>query len=102
MHLVQILPPISDNEGNAIPKNAFHEVQRKLTETFGGVTAYSRAPAEGLWKESPGSTSRDDIVVYEVMVEGLDRGWWSGFRETLRTKFRQAELVVRALECEQL
>jgi hypothetical protein len=102
MHLVQILLPIYDNEGNAIPKNAFHEVQRTLTETFGGVTAYSRAPAEGLWKESPGSTTRDDIVVYEVMFDALDRRWWSKFREELRTQFRQEELVVRALECEQL
>ncbi len=100
MHLVQILLPVYDNDGRAFPSHLFEHVQTVLTAAFGGVTAYSRAPAEGLWKASHDSTTRDDIIVYEAMVEQLDREWWRWFREELRVGFRQEELVVRALACE--
>ena len=73
-----------------------------ITERFGGVTAHHRAPAEGLWKESGDSTVRDEIVIYEVMTDGLDRTWWAAFQERLRERFRQDELVVRALPIERL
>lgn len=97
MHLVQILLPLFDPEGTRFGREAFDEVARHLTARFGGLTAYSRAPAAGLWKEG-GETQRDDIVVYEVMVAALDRDWWSAYRRTLEQRFRQEELVVRAQE----
>ncbi|WP_255520277.1 MULTISPECIES: hypothetical protein [Deinococcus] len=36
------------------------------------------------------------MVVYEVMVQELDRDWWSAYREELRLAFQQDELRVRA------
>lgn len=106
MHLVQILLPLSDNDGRPFARSEYDAVRQTLTERFGGVTAYSRAPAEGLWKESEdaaaGGVVRDDLVVYEVMVEEIDRGWWSGFGESLRRRFRQEELVIRATPMERL
>ena len=48
------------------------------------------------------TTMRDDIVVYEVMVNALDREWWSGYRAALEKRFVQRELVVRALAVERL
>jgi hypothetical protein len=51
-------------------------VRDELTERFGGVTAHRRSPAEGLWKEDEGSVSRDEVVIYEVMTEELDREEW--------------------------
>ena len=59
-------------------------------------------PAAGLWKEQPGRTTRDDIVVYEVMVGALDRDWWSDYRLQLEKRFHQDELLVRALAMERL
>jgi hypothetical protein len=47
MHLVQILLPLNDNDGRALAKDLFETVARELTERFGGVTAYTRAPADG-------------------------------------------------------
>jgi len=91
MHLVQLLLPRYDEA-----------VARELTERFGGMTAYSRAPAEGKWRPGPGETVHDDIVVYEVMVEELDRGWWASYRSQLERRFHQEELVVRAHEIERL
>ena len=95
MHLVQILLPLYDNAGAALPRAAFQLVRDELTEHFGGLTAYTRAPAEGVWAEA-GAMSRDDIVVYEVMTDMLDRGWWRDYRTTLERRFRQQSIVVRA------
>ena len=101
MHLVQILLPVYDNEGRRFPASMYGEVRTELTERFGGLTAYSRAPAEGLWQEESGTT-RDDIVVYEVMTEPLDRSWWSSFRARLAERFRQEDLVVRSHRVDRL
>lgn len=92
---MQILLPLYDNAGVALPRETFQAVRDELTHRFGGLTAYTRAPAEGLWAEA-GATTRDDIVVYEVMTDDLDRAWWAGYRVTLERRFRQQAIVVRA------
>lgn len=102
LHLVQLLLPIADNEGRAFPRSAYDRVRYELTERYGGVTAYLRAPAEGLWKEGAGHLSRDDVVIYEVMTGELDREWWGRYRTTLQERFRQDEVVVRASSMERL
>ena len=102
MYLVQLLLPLYDNQGQPFGADLFADVRNGLTERFGGVTAYARAPARGTWKEYDGTVVRDEIVIYEVMVETLDRAWWSQFRETLRQRFAQDDLVVRALHMERL
>ncbi len=99
MHLVQILLPVYDNAGQALGRELFAAVRQELVERFGGLTTYSRAPAQGLWSEGGeggGTVSRDDIVVYEVMVDGLDAAWWAQYRQALCQRFGQQELVVRA------
>lgn len=96
MHLVQILLPLYDPEGERFAQELYARVKDELTERFGGLTAYARAPAEGLWEQRPGKTQRDDIVVYEVMAEELDSPWWTQYRQELEQRFRQRELVVRA------
>jgi hypothetical protein len=75
---------------------------QRLTEQFGGVTAYTRAPATGLWETAEGQTVRDQVVVYEVMVEELDRTWWVGLRQELEAQFAQDELVVRTQDIQRL
>lgn len=102
MNLVQLLLPLYDAKGKRFPASAYDDVARELTERFGGLTAYVRAPAKGLWKEEPGKTRRDDIAVYEVMVESLDPAWWKSYRESLEKRFDQDEIVVRAHEIRRL
>jgi hypothetical protein len=97
MHLVQVLLPLYNPQGDPFGGDLFAAVRLQLTERFGGVTAYARAPAKGLWKDADGEVARDDIVVYEVMTDELDTGWWSGYRERLRMRFEQEDLVIRAL-----
>ncbi len=95
MHLVQILLPLADNRGRPLARKKFEEVKRELTERFKGLTAYSRAPAEGLWKPRK-RTTRDEIVVYEVMVSRLEARWWKQYRRKLERLLRQKAIVIRA------
>jgi hypothetical protein len=102
VYLVQLLLPVYDNAGRPFPSSYYASVRDELAGRFGGLTAYTRAPAEGLWSDQGGQAARDDIVVYEVMVERLDRVWWQSFRTKLERQFAQQELVVRAQPVERL
>jgi hypothetical protein len=103
MVLVQLLLPLYDNVGSPLPRDHFRGVRDELTERFGGLTAHTRAPAEGLWKEEEGDRpAHDDIVIYEVMAEELDRAWWKKYRHALERRFKQEQIVVRAQEIEVL
>ncbi|HUP40509.1 MAG TPA: hypothetical protein VM115_10350, partial [Vicinamibacterales bacterium] len=73
------------------------QLRAELADHFGGVTTYMRAPARGLWKDDTGETTRDDIVIFEVMTGELDRAWWTAFRKDLERRFRQETVIVRAL-----
>ena len=103
MHLVQILLPLRDGAGLPFPHSDFARVREELAERFGGVTAYLQAPAQGVWKdEEDGSVERDEIVVLEVMVDSLDHDWWARYRRDLERRFRQDEVVARAMGMERL
>jgi hypothetical protein len=102
MFLVQLLLPLYDNSGRRVPHERFTELRDELTERFGGVTAFLRAPALGSWKHDSGTVDRDEVVMCEVMVDPLERAWWAAYRKTLEQRFGQQELVVRALPAESL
>lgn len=102
MHLVQILLPLFDNDGRRFAPERFERVRAELTEAFGGLTAYRRAPAEGLWKNDSGEVACDAVVIVEVMADQLDRAWWRRYGETLARRFAQQELVIRATAFERL
>ena len=53
MYLVQILLPVYDNEGHAFEPGDYVHLRSELADRFGGVTAYMRAPARGVWKDEP-------------------------------------------------
>lgn len=102
MVLVQLLLPLSDNQGRAWPRDMFEHVRQELLERFGGVTAYARAPAKGLWAEPDHAVVHDDIVVHEVMAHRLEHDWWVAYRRELEQRFQQDALVIRAQEVELL
>ena len=102
MRLIQILLPLYDNEGRRFPRAMYDAVRAELADRFGGLTAHTRAPAEGIWAEEGGTPSRDDIVIFEVMADRLDRSWWREYRQTLEREFRQDAIVIRGQEIELL
>jgi hypothetical protein len=96
MFLIEVLLPVYDNDRAAFGRSLYSDVRRELSERFGGVTTFARAPAEGFWKQEDGDVVKDDIVIFEVMSAELDREWWARYREQVRRRFRQDQLVVRA------
>jgi hypothetical protein len=52
-HLIQILLPTTPRD-----YVQFERLARGLTEKFGGVTSFIRAPAEGRWQSGALSVSR--------------------------------------------
>lgn len=96
MHLIRLLLPLYDNDKQPFPNDYFGRVREDLANRFGGVTASVRSPAVGLWKESPGEINRDEVVMFEVLTEQLDKDWWADYRKDLQDRFRQEELIVWA------
>ncbi len=101
MHLVEIFLPLADNKGHPFAPELYQKLRQELTDRFGGLTAFSRAPAEGCDREGA-KVRRDDIVVFEVMTEYLDRAWWDAYRRGLENSFRQDEILIRATEITKL
>lgn len=101
MYLVEMLLPMRDNEGRPFAPEIFQSLRNELIERYGGVTAFTRAPAEGETKAG-NDIVHDDIVVLEVMTHEIDREWWRQYRERLERAFEQDEVVVRATAFERL
>jgi len=101
MFLIQILLPLEDEDRAPFPSEQYGHLAQQLTDQFGGVTSFTRSPAEGRWKQGA-ETKHDEIVVMEVMINELDRAWWANLRDRLATEFRQSEIVIRCQPIEQL
>lgn len=102
-HLIQILIPTCDNAGQRFEQHLFEGVRVHLTEHFGGLTAFVQSPALGLWKDAEsGTTTRDNMILFEVMTARFDHDWWAGYRAELERIFRQDEILVRAIACERI
>jgi hypothetical protein len=102
MFLVQLLLPTRNPSGGPIPTAAFAAVRHELTDRFGGVTAYLRGPASGLWKRDDGTVEGDEVVMVEVVAESLDREWWGRYRAALEREFQQESILIRANQIETL
>ena len=99
-HLIQILLPTNHKDGSSVPVDEFARVRVELTERFGGVTAYSRSPATGLWKRAEDEIERDQVIMVEVVVDVFDREWWGRYREQLEVRFGQDQVHARAIAME--
>jgi hypothetical protein len=102
MYLVQLLLPVTDNNKQRFPASFFAEVRDELTQRFGGVTAFLRSPADGLWKEGEDKVEHNEVAMFEVVTAELDRKWWLDYRTELQKKFRQQELLFWAMNVTRL
>jgi hypothetical protein len=99
--LIEILLPATFNDGRPIPPDMLGRIRTDLVERFGGLTAFTRSPAEGVWVDG-GAARRDDIVVLEIMTQEVNRTWWLAWRKRMEAQLGQDEIVVRAREIERL
>jgi hypothetical protein len=98
MYLFQILLPLYTKDNRRIEHAAFTKVKDELTKRYGGVTAYTRAPAEGQWI-TRGRKDRDQIIIIEVMAQKRSLPWWRRYRKILETRFKQDSIIVRYSVC---
>ncbi|KAB0265439.1 hypothetical protein [Microvirga brassicacearum] len=101
MYLVQILLPLADRTGHRFSSAEYGRVRAEMTEHFGGITSFTRAPAKGTWTEG-GHTEHDDLVVFEIMTREIDRRWWEDYRAELERRFMQETIVMRGIKVEML
>lgn len=102
MYLVQLLLPRTYNAGESFSEELFNSVEKDLTYHFGGVTSYIRTPAKGLWKETANNTVRDEIILIEVMVDEINKVFWTSYKEKLEELFKQSEIIIRSSPIELL
>ena len=101
MYVIEIFLPLRDNTGTAFASSLFEAEKARLIDRFGGLTAYARSPAEGIWDNGEKPVS-DQIVIFEVMVDALDCEWWASYRSNLEGLFRQDEILIRASQVDRL
>jgi hypothetical protein len=95
MHLIEILLPLNDNNGRPFEARKYTDIRKYLAEQFGGLTAFTRSPAQGTTTDGS-KTVHDEIVVFEIMAKKLDLSWWGSYRRQLEQEFQQDAIVVRA------
>ena len=93
--LFQIYLPRNQDNGKPFPPDLFNKVKKQLTEKFGGLTMYTRAPAKGLWQDEGEKTVSDDILIFEVMATAYDEAFWNSYKARLEKKFKQDEVLIR-------
>jgi hypothetical protein len=100
MYLVQLLLPVEKQIAKSA-KPVFDSLKKNLAADFGGFTAFTQAPAEGVWAPG-GREHHDDIIVVEVMTKTLDKRWWHALRRRLERDLDQEMIVIRAQKIEML
>lgn len=95
MKLVQLFLPAFYPDKEPASLRQLLELRNELADKFGGITTYTRSPAQGLWKETEEKTVKDDIIIYEVLVERMDLFWWRTLKQRLEAEFRQDEIMIR-------
>lgn len=94
--LIQIYLPKNQLGGKPFKNEMFQKVKMELTAQFGGLTMYTRVPAKGLWKDDDKNTVSDDILIYEIMAVSLDVEFWKKYKQKLKKRFKQEEVLIWA------
>ena len=76
----------------------YKAIHLELNERFKGMTAYSHSPATGLWKNGDEELTVDKVIVYEVIADEHEKKFWNNFKEILKARFKQEDMVIRCTE----
>ncbi|WP_423069049.1 hypothetical protein [Devosia sp. CN2-171] len=97
-NVVEIFLPLDTRTGRPIDLEVIEGIVKGLADRFGGATAYTREPAEGLWKRAM-SIERDRIIMVEVLVNDVDESWWHDYRRKLENELEQDKVLIRITPC---
>ena len=89
--------PLEYGSGKPIEPEKFKITKDELISRFGGL---STIPGEGAWIDgwwkSGNMITRNRIVIYRVQVEGgHDDSFWKSYKETLKQRFDQQEILIQ-------
>jgi hypothetical protein len=87
MELVQILLPLRDGQSRDFPSELYDKIASEMTERFGGVTAYTRTPAEGRWKPDGHKPEAEDVVASKSWSRRWTENGGLNIEEGLRARF---------------
>jgi len=90
-----MLLPTKSAERVAFSDDLVRLTRKELVDQFGGVTAYTRAPAAGVWTSPEGNVEEDNVVMIEVLSEEFETSWWRAYAETLKKRFGQKSIHIR-------
>ena len=94
--LVQMLLPTQSPDGKPFPDELLRQTRAELMDRFGGLTAYTRAPATGLWTSPDGDVEVDTVVMIEVLSKQFDREWWRAYAPSRGASRRNPSTFERA------
>jgi hypothetical protein len=100
--LIQMLLPARSAERVAFPDELLRTTRKELVDRFGGLTAYTRSPAAGVWTSPEGHIEEDSVVMVEVLAPHFDAWWWRTYAQTLKKRFQQETIHIRATEVQVL
>jgi hypothetical protein len=102
MVLIQLLLPVTTATSDPDADERVRQTRRELVDAFGGITAYLRTPAQGVWTSPQGDRESDAVVMVEIVTGHFDRTWWQPYAAALAARFDQEVIHVRALAVEVL
>src|SRR5688572_9125072 len=97
-----MLLPTRSAAGAAFADELVRRTREELIERFGGLTAYTRSPATGVWTSPDGDVEEDKVVMIEVLSGRFEKDWWRSYAETLKQRFEQETIHVRATDVDVL
>lgn len=98
-YVIQIFLPL---KATPAPPGAASRLRQQLTEKFGGVTAFTRSPARGAWRNPENTVEMDDIVVIETMADSIDHAFWRQLRADLMRELDERDILIRAHEVQKI
>lgn len=94
MRQYDIYLPLQYNDGASIEPDKYDETRRELIEQFGGLTVLlGSGSAEGWWVLGD-KVYRDEIRIFRVLSAAHDQAFWDEYKERLRARFRQEDILV--------
>ena len=102
MVLIQVLLPTKSADRAAFSDELIRQTREELIGQFGGLTAYTRSPAAGVWTSPDGDIEEDNVVMIEVLAGTFDVRWWRSYAGKLKARFQQETMLIRASEVQLL
>lgn len=100
--LYQLYLPLNYNDGSPIEEEKFNLTRQELVTRFGGLTNTPPGfPLQGWW-QSAGTVVRDDIVIWTVVTQGDENGFFYTYKDLLKQRFVQEEIYIVKIPAEAL